>query len=173
VFVSEINVWFGMIPLRCWCVVYWPNSHNSSSLAVRIMRRGNNILSLILVALFFVGFDLCEANVECSPPIFRRRSLFRRLGAKYNNGLSVGQNVGIDDDDHGDDHGDDGHSEEHNSQGPQILFFFCIALVLGALTSYLLQRWNSKVPYTVVMFAEGMIAAVFSMHFDQGLTLIL
>jgi hypothetical protein len=117
-----------------------------------------NILNFSFVTLFFLAIDFCEASVECAPPIFRKRSLFRRLGE--NLPLSAAG-------DDGDDHGHD-ESHHHDTKGPQILFFFCIALVLGALTSYLLQRWNSKIPYTVVMFAEGMIAAVVYMHFDKG-----
>jgi hypothetical protein len=102
-------------------------------------------LSLPLL-LLILGFNYCQATIECAPPIFRKRSL-RRLTETE----------------------DPHESPDHDTEGPQILYFFSLALVLGSVTSFLLQRWKSKVPYTVVMFAEGMIAAVLYMHFDQGL----
>jgi hypothetical protein len=103
------------------------------------------LLSILLLGLG-LGVNLCQATIECAPPIFRKRSLRRSLS------------------------GDDGghESPDHDTEGPQILYFFCLALVLGVITTFLLQRWKSKVPYTVVMFAEGMIAAVIYMHFDRG-----
>lgn len=116
----------------------------------------------------------CQGTIECASPLFQSRkvrhlSLFQLKEEKSLEGMKRNRRreerrVSGHDDDHSDDHGAHGHDTE----GPKVLYFFCIGLLLGSVTSYLLPRLKSKIPYTVVMFVEGVIIAVIYMNFDNG-----
>lgn len=134
----------------CLCVFFYFRTVSKIFPRYALFVLSSNMWRILFIGIiFFSHIDLIQATIECAPSIFRRRTLLRKLATS------------------GDDHNSQ-HDGDHDTEGPQVLYFFCVALVLGAVTSYLLQRWNSKVPYTVVMFAEGMIAAVIYMHFDKG-----
>jgi hypothetical protein len=100
---------------------------------------------------FFSLFTFASSSIECGVPIFKkpeRRSLFRRRTTNL-------------DDVNGDDN-------DHESEAPQVLYFLALGLILGVITSFSLSRLNSKLPYTVVMFCEGVLAAVLSLNLDEG-----
>ena len=115
---------------------------------------------------FFLLFPLISSTIECAPSLFKAFKL-RHLSLylnktnyqeykdySYQNRRVSSSSTSTNDPD-------------HDTEGPQVLYFFCIGLLLGSITSFILPRLKSKIPYTVVMFVEGMIAAVIYMHFDQ------
>lgn len=51
-------------------------------------------------------------------------------------------------------------ASEKSSNDPEILFIFLfVGTLLGALTTHLLSRYAHGVPYTVVVFLEGVLLA--------------
>lgn len=132
----------------------------------------NNLIFLIL--LFILYFNLISSTIECAPPLFKTK---RNLNIKNKRIFSFSSHSFSSSSHSSSSHssssssssssGDDHESPDHDTEGPQILYFFCFGLLLGCITSYLLPRLKSKIPYTVIMFVEGMISAVIYMHFDK------
>jgi len=147
---------------------------------------------LLVIFSFLCNLSFVSCTIECAPPVFKTRRL-SSFNAFISNDMtkSLSQSISIQQTSDQSkskskskstsltssltemerdlsSSGDDVHeSPDHDTEGPQILYFFSVGLCLGAVTSFLLTKFKSNVPYSVVMFAEGMIAAVIFMHLDK------
>lgn len=47
----------------------------------------------------------------------------------------------------------------------KVILFLFLGLLIGALSNYILSRRNSKIPYSVIMFLEGLLYGYIMKHF--------